>query len=391
MKKLLSTVVLLLAGLCALAFDWQPKSNEALFRDMIEFTNKFIEDAKGTKAEKMLVNFLQKEEGRFESDPYGWVAATYKMVAKLEGLYPPMVDDGSQEAMIRRDILRLVDYPIHVNATAKAADNAQEQQAWLIGRDSYRAMARKKALKWLGQKPPKPGELAIVKVYNMGFIFRTSERCFAIDLCFHGNRAEALKFADKIDVMFLTHPHGDHYTKVFVDAMMDKGKTLFLPKDVVKDKSGDGKIISWDDVTEPLDVCGIKVRTFAGNQNRKDPASMPNNVYHLSFDGWTVEHSGDNSDKEREARLCELPVPDVAIAASWNKIKITMDAIKKCADYDKSKVVFIPSHENEFGHRVQQRESYWEDFNRKDRYADSEYDYLRFELMDIGESILIRK
>ena len=235
-----------------------------------------------------------------------------------------------------------------------------------------------------------PGELAIFKVYNMGFIFRTSERTFAIDLCWHGDKAESEKMAKLLDVVFVTHPHGDHFTNVMMQAMVKKGKTVFCSDPRVGGKELDGnplRIIRWEDITEPIEVAGIRLQMFAGHQGK----NMPNNVYHLEFDGWTLVHNGDNNDKERDLRVKELSVPDVVIGASWNKLKRLQGAVKECDGFDASKILFIPSHENEFGHRVQQRESYHELFTRKDRLGDPEYDYLRFEVLDIGEGIVLSK
>lgn len=393
MKKYLSFCLALLLGVQSLlAFDWQPQSNAALFRDMIEFARQFAVDARGTKAEKMLDEFIVKQEQKFEYDPLSWIEDTYKFVAKLEENFPPMVDDGSQQALIRRDIVLLVDFPVHVDNISAAA-TPEIKQAFEIARDNYRARARKKAFDWLKKTKVKPGELGIFKVYNMGYIFRTSERTFAIDLCWHGNKAESERMAKELSVVFVTHPHGDHYTDVMMQAMVDKGKKVFCSDPRVGKNIGDNPLrtISWADIMEPMDVEGIQVRTLAGHQNRKDPASMPNNVYHFAFDGWTIVHNGDNSDAERDARVSEWSAPDVLIGASWNKLQRLQTAAKACKDADSSRILFIPSHENEFGHRVQQRESYRELFSRTDRLGNPEYDYLPFELMDIGEGIILKK
>ena len=84
MKKCLSFCLALLLGLQSLfAYDWQPQSNEALFHDMIEFARRFAVDARGTKAEKMLGEFIMKQEQKFEHDPLSWIEDTYRFVAKL--------------------------------------------------------------------------------------------------------------------------------------------------------------------------------------------------------------------------------------------------------------------------------------------------------------------
>ena len=47
--------------------------------------------------------------------------------------------------------------------------------------------------------------------------------------------------------------------------------------------------------------------------------------------------------------------------------------------------VYLTSHENELGHTVNHRESYWELFTRKDRLADPSYSYPPVRLLGIGE------
>ena len=116
MKKLLTLLFacwLSMAGL--FAYEWPSKPNDQLFRDMITFATQFASDAAGTPAEKLIKDFIRKQEEKFPSDPNAWVEDCYRFVDKLEKMYPPCVDDGSQKALIRRDLLMLVDYPVHVD------------------------------------------------------------------------------------------------------------------------------------------------------------------------------------------------------------------------------------------------------------------------------------
>ena len=390
MKKLLTLLLACWLSVSALfAYEWPSKPNDQLFRDMITFATQFASDAAGTPAEKLIKDFIRKQEDKFQSDPNAWVEDCYRFVDKLEKMYPPCVDDGSQKALIRRDILMLVDYPVHVDNISDYA-TADDKKAFEIGRDNYRARARKKAFEWLKKTKVKPGELALFKVYNMGFLVRTSKRTFAIDLCWHGDKAESERLAKELDVVFVTHPHGDHYTDVMMQAMVDKGKIVFCSDKRIGKTIKDNplKIVKWEDVVEtPLDIAGIQVQMLGAFQYK----DIPCNLYHLTFDGWTIVHSGDGQDKPRTMRLGELTPPDVLISASWNSLKRYNNAIKACPGADPSKILFIPSHENEFGHRVQQRESYYELLNRKDRLGDPEFEYLPVELMDIGEGIILKK
>lgn len=59
-------------------------------------------------------------------------------------------------------------------------------------------------------------------VYNMGYIVKTAESCFAIDL--HHRRSEEL--IGKLDFLLVTHNHKDHYTEKLLDGFRQAGKPL---------------------------------------------------------------------------------------------------------------------------------------------------------------------
>ena len=54
-------------------------------------------------------------------------------------------------------------------------------------------------------------------------------------------------------------------------------------------------------------------------------------------------------------------------------------------------MIFLPGHENEFGHRVQQRESYREAYDREDRFNNPDFDYIPWMLLDLGEEFIFTK
>ena len=61
---------------------------------------------------------------------------------------------------------------------------------------------------------------AIWSVYNMGYIVKTRESLFAIDL----NHRRGTEFAPMLDFALITHNHRDHWRKDFYDAMTEQGK-----------------------------------------------------------------------------------------------------------------------------------------------------------------------
>lgn len=387
MKRFLLTVLSLFLVQWLSAFDWQPKPTAALYQDMMAKAREFRSFAEGTPAGDRLSSFIRDMEYIESEKPFAWISETYKLVAELEQMYPPQVDKGSDDftTMVRRYTMWMVDFPVHVNDQGDMT--AEERQAFDSAKHKYTAGSCKEAIKWLKRPAPEPGVLAIYKVYNMGFIFRTSERAFAIDLRWWGTAGEARQIAKLLDVVFITHPHGDHYSLDILNAMVDAGKLCVLSKDLIPKAKSSGKLIIWDDIVDPVDVRGIKMRLFAGNQGK----DVPNNIYHLEFDGWTVIHNGDNSDKPREGRYAELSAPDIVIGATWNRFQIIQDAAKEAAAKDGKAMIFLPGHENEFGHRVQQRESYREAYDRDDRFNNPDYDYIPWMLLDLGEEYVFTK
>lgn len=369
------------------AFDWKPVENAQLYEDMITYTRAAADSLAGTAAEPVIRKFITKQEKIFEDDPYAWIGNTYKLVYELEKLYPPHPADGSIEAKARMHMFRILDYPIHNWCDGPKATQ-EEKIAWSLGRDNNRNQGCKRVLAELAKPAPAPGTLQVLKVYNMGYVLRTSERCFAIDICWHGSDGDAAKLAKYIDVMFVTHPHGDHYTPVMLEAVLKAGKKLVLSKDYGPvDKKGN-KLVYWEDIIDtPVDICGIEMKTLKGHQDRNDPAQCPNNVYHLSFDGWTVIHDGDNDDRGKNVLLESMEAPDLVFYATWNRPYRVIDHIRNAKGLENHTPLFISSHENEYGHRVQQRESYWETYTRKDRYGDPDYKYFPWMTMESGESI----
>ena len=79
---------------------------------------------------------------------------------------------------------------------------------------------------------------AIWSVYNMGYIVKTRESLFSIDL----NHRRGTEFAPMLDFALITHNHGDHWRKDFYDAMTGQGKIVasnFLDNPRFNEMKGD--------------------------------------------------------------------------------------------------------------------------------------------------------
>ncbi len=389
MKKLIIIVLTILCVTFAIeAKHWKPQPTEEVYAGMIAKAREFAEFAKGTPAGEIVEKFLYKVEPAHLDNPYRWIGDTYALVKNLEKLQGPVVDKGESDfaSMLRRYTLMMVDFPLHVN-DKNPSMNPVEKQEYLISRNRYLEGSCRQAIKWLKSVSPAKGELAVYKVYNMGYIFKTSERAFGIDIRWWGSRSDAKKLAKMFDVLFVTHPHGDHYTNDMLESMIECGKTIVLTKDLLPKTKSQSKIILWEDRTEPLDIEGIKVRCFAGNQGK----NIPCDVFHLQFDGWTLVHNGDNSDRARDRRISELEAPDILIAATWNHFQVIMEAAQTARGAADKPMLFLPAHENEVSHTIDHRESYWEAFTMESRFASPTFGYMPYMLMDVGENVVVSK
>lgn len=66
--------------------------------------------------------------------------------------------------------------------------------------------------------------LAVWHIYNMGYVFKTPEKCFGIDVM--GPGVERL--ADDLDFLLVTHRHWDHFWEPLKDRMIQQGKPVVV-------------------------------------------------------------------------------------------------------------------------------------------------------------------
>ncbi len=372
-----------LLSLNAFAFDWKPQKNQEIRADMFAFIEKFRDITKEKSLSKELDLFLNAQKLQAESSEYAWIQDTHDFVDRLLKKYPSELSDGGRCSLERKMLLLLRDYPMHVDN--KPADAPQAlKDAYASSIKELYSSAEHEALAWL-KKGSKSKKLEIFKVYNMGFLFRTEGKVCAVDVQWSGSEEEIAEFASLIDVFFVTHPHGDHYDKPVLEAVIKAGKQLVMPNDLLPGIESEYKLVIDKDCPEKMDLGVLSFESRMGNQGAK----IPCNVYLISMGRWNIVHNGDNSVDEAEHYLAQKEA-DVLVAACWNKIKDTMDHLK--ANPENSNCVYLSSHENEKGHTVDHRESYEELFRRADRLGDAEYQYLPTVVMDVaGDTFVLKK
>lgn len=402
MKSLLVSLGTILSAavlLFFLSFDWPSRDNGELRGEMLSEAGVFLNycdsvagNACGNArrdaaaAAGILRDFIAAQAA--VEDPYSWIGEVHGTVAKLKGIYPPQ---SGNEGM-RRRILQLLDYPLHVDNFRQDAPAAMLSE-YYGSVFEYLSAARDSVFKVLDE-PVSGSGMELVKWYNMGFVMKTAGHTVAIDITDRCSLPveytlwedeDYKRFAQKTDILFLTHPHSDHYSLALLKAMVDEGKTVVLPcsiEGLVCGGNGSGEIVIIDStLNRPVTLAGgVEVMVFHGDQGE----DIPCNIYLLDIDGHRVVHNGDNYDRGKEALLRNYPPADIIIASSWNKVQSLLSFAGNSASEGQ---IFIPAHENELCHGVSNRESYHELFTRKDRLGNDSFHYPRTIVLDNGEKI----
>lgn len=378
------TVVLCAVVAFASGFDWKPKPVPQVKADLAAYAR--------SVGETELADAVEKSTMTAE-----WIRLAFKRSAELL----EASKGGDFNDKMRMHGLRIFEYPLHIDNYNKDTAPEDVRTYKEIVCEHYIAVRDRVLAEVAAAKIPK-GELRLWLIYNMGYIIKGPNHTVAIDITanplfydFDGRARtpdrnnvvwhpkDWKRLVELVDVLFVTHPHLDHYCAAGVEAFIAAGKPVVSPCDLTK---AGGCFKLAEDHLEPVDVGGVKVRNFLGNQGK----TIPCNVYLIDIDGVLVADNGDNNDLSKERMLGKCPPADVIIASTWNKVK---EMVKSCAaapGFDRTQCVLLPSHENELGHRVQQRESYWEMYERKDRLGDRTFPWPRVHPLGHGESFTVR-
>lgn len=201
----------------------------------------------------------------------------------------------------------------------------------------------------------------IYKIYNDGFIIRTRDFSFAVDL--NARLGKILpnevmrKLVNRCSGLFITHNHPDHYDMDVVNMFKAQGKPIyaideFRPEDNEIHHCYPPKKDTPMDIKVQMGGNTMKVKIFPGHQ---DQLQDNNYVFYLPG-GITVAHTGDQYNQEDMKWIKnfhkEVKNLDVLIMECW--INDMPDCI---AGY--SPKVIVTGHENEIGHTIDHREAFW--------------------------------
>lgn len=382
MKRLTVITIFCLMFLRAAAFDWKPQTNEALRSDMFAFVEKFCNGTDDARLGAELKSFLEAQKAKAAAEPYAWIQDTHDFTDRMMQDYPAELSDGGKCSYERRNLLLLRDYPMH--ADNKPKDAPQElKDAYESSVMKLYAEAEAGALRWLSEGKSSK-KLDVYKVYNMGFIFRSQGQTAGIDLQWSGDRKQMEELVSYLDVIFITHPHSDHFESELLKVMIEAGKPVVLPCDLLPEVRSPFKVVVDGDNPYGKTAGGVDFKSMMGNQGARTPC----NVYLISLGGWNIVHNGDNAVPEAETYLSAEKV-DVLVSACWNDVKNTMDKIM--ASPEGRDCIWLSAHENEWSHTVDHRESYEELFRADDRLGDPDYDYFRTVVLDAAGDRFVLK
>jgi len=352
----------------ALAWSWKPLPTERLKERLVAYARSGGHAAFAGKVAA-------------ETDPVGWIGETIEYAEA--GL---RTCEGSDWRDPRRySLLRLVDYPTHVDCYSTNTPN-EVRMAWFKAMDEQNKRARKRVFEAVRQTRIAEGELGIFHFYNMGYVLKGPHHAVALDVtdtpC-PWTDAEREELAKLTDCFVLTHPHRDHFSPRMLAPFLAAGKPVVLPCDVGV-TNAEARIFS-DDHDAPVDVAGVGVRNYMGNQR------VPCNVYQLDIDGVRVVAPGDNDAHAVFTNLVRGAAADIIISPIWNYPSNIVRSCMSNPGFNRNTALFLPSHFNELGHGVTGRESYWEAYWRKDRLSAPGMVWPRTLILYLGESVVWRR
>ena len=397
---ILSALASVLLGAEAFAgtYNWDATTNESLYNAAISFLKTFQSDAIGEPAYYMVQEALLEIEAAHKKDKLVWMGQIHSFCNMLEAIYPPQLEHPkvySQDKyeVIRRDILKLRDYPIHEASSKDDNVSLESDQAQYFKAYTYQWLCSKREELMQALKSPRPtsdNEIQVFKVYSSGFIFRTKNACIGLDICYSeafGDSNYVDDIAEYIDALFVTHAHGDHYDTGLLTKVYQKGKPIIMSDDIVS-PSGSGKKFVWtSDHLDETQICnGVTALAKMGAQG-----TTPCLLYLIDIEGWRISAVGDNSQPALQSFYINRDMVDIVVAPVFVGLTSLFNSTYSAQNPDNIEQIYINAHENEFHHTVDGRVSYKYLFTANGALGNNSFNYPLTALMDNGEYIVIKK
>jgi L-ascorbate metabolism protein UlaG (beta-lactamase superfamily) len=184
---------------------------------------------------------------------------------------------------------------------------------------------------------------AIWSVYNMGYIVKTRESLFSIDL----NHRRGTEFAPLLDFALITHNHGDHWRKDFYDAMTGQGKIVasnFLDNPRFNEMKGDSaKGVGTYRIKD------VEIRTSLIDHSDAAWGINFTMAFEIRIGNWLLYHTGDSGRGTEPKLVTPWGRPDLWLFFPGCGIN-TAKAVEKI---NAKRIVF--GHLWELGHKTRHR------------------------------------
>ena len=383
-------------------FFFDKDSNERLYQDMLLHLDDFIAQTPRMVVQDEVKAFASSVKAAHKSSPYAWIGETFAFVDRLKKEYPPVistVENPSPSAIVRKNILMLLDFPLHCYEYGEDSD-PNVRQVYPVERSFHYLRTQINLVRWLELPPPEPGHISIAKVYSSGFLFRTHDHMMALDLRWDGSEEIACAICEMTDLFLLTHNHNDHYSLNVLERMALMGKPFVVPSNrfsetnianVLSSYSKDNKYL-WEGPLgtefEQTQIGPAKVQAVMGAQGDE-----PCLLYMVELDGWRIAAVGDNSHLDLQQCYSKWEAPDFFCTPIFQSFPILMQQISKAPNPEGRTPVYLPHHENEWHHPVSHRVGYRFLFNSNVHglaIPDFPY-YTPFILMDGGEHVEVSR
>lgn len=377
-----------------------PTDNEQLYKQMLEYVTSVSGTISFEPVYCRLQQFRIEAEAAHRSDKYAWIGQTLRLCTVLETIYPPFLEHNAVMAedryqKLRRLIVELKDYPLHVHTIRDASDAggaappAEQVAAFHTYNRQSLDIKRNGALDYLKTVPrPSDGSIQVIKFYSSGYVFRTANACIGLDICY----AEGMYSTDRrselagyLDAMFITHAHGDHYDIPLMTEMLKAGRPVVMTNDIPKDAPSEHKII-WDrDVTSPVPIVpGVSAQAGMAAQG-----NVPCLLFLIDCDGWKIAATGDNSQIDKEVFYHGRPVPDIVVTPIFQGIPALNGHLHQATNEEGITPVYFSAHESEWHHTLDGRIPYSTLY--RSVYSSLKSDAMYTVVMDQGEHVILEK
>ncbi len=384
-------------------YIWAAASNETLYNEMLSYLKTFQTDLVGEQAYYMAQNLVVELEAAHKSDPYIWMTQMHNFCNKLEAIYPPSLSHPKVSRAyedrydkLRRGITRLRDFPMHeVTISYETPPPASGQaEAFTAANRQWLHNKREEFFRFLRGPRPSADELQIAKLYSSGVVLRTKDACIGIDICYGEGLYDALykeELADMLDVLYVTHAHGDHYDLELFRMMMARGKPVvgpFTMEERYFSKDVGDKHFWRDSQLEPQLIGGVATTQAYMSGQGDEPCLL----YLIQIGDWRIVHVGDNSHHENEELIYPLfPKADVVFAPVFQGVVYLFNSTLAAPNPGNIEQVYVNIHENEWHHEIHGRISYEYLYNHNGALNNTGRKYPSVVIMDNGEHITLYK